>query len=208
MSNNYLPTEYQNFIHKSRYSRWLEDEGRRESWIETVTRLTNFIQIHLKKNLNVELESEDVRRIEDYIINLSVMPSMRALMTAGTALERENIAGYNCSYIPIDNPKAFDEILYILMNGTGVGFSVERENVNKLPTIPNREFEQTEDVISVADSKEGWARGFKDLISYLYTCRIPKINVSKIRPAGQRLKTFGGRASGQQPLVNLFDLVI
>ena len=208
MSNNYLPTEYQNFIHKSRYSRWLEDEGRRESWIETVTRLTTFIQIHLKKNLNVELESEDVRRIEDYIINLSVMPSMRALMTAGTALERENIAGYNCSYIPIDNPKAFDEILYILMNGTGVGFSVERENVNKLPTIPNREFEQTEDVISVADSKEGWARGFKDLISYLYTCRIPKINVSKIRPAGQRLKTFGGRASGPQPLVNLFDFVI
>ena len=158
MSNNYLPTEYQNFIHKSRYSRWLEDEGRRESWIETVTRLTTFIQIHLKKNLNVELESEDVRRIEDYIINLSVMPSMRALMTAGTALERENIAGYNCSYIPIDNPKAFDEILYILMNGTGVGFSVERENVDRLPTIPNREFEQTEDVISVADSKEGWAR--------------------------------------------------
>ena len=208
MNNNYLPTEYQNFIHKSRYSRWLEDEGRRESWIETVTRLTTFIQIHLKKNLNVELESEDVRRIEDYIINLSVMPSMRALMTAGTALERENIAGYNCSYIPIDNPKAFDEILYILMNGTGVGFSVERENVNKLPTIPNREFEQTEDVISVADSKEGWARGFKDLISYLYTCRIPKINVNKIRPAGQRLKTFGGRASGPQPLVNLFDFVI
>ena len=208
MSNNYLPTEYQNFIHKSRYSRWLEDEGRRESWIETVTRLTTFIQIHLKKNLNVELESEDVRRIEDYIINLSVMPSMRALMTAGTALERENIAGYNCSYIPIDNPKAFDEILYILMNGTGVGFSVERENVDRLPTIPNREFEQTEDVISVADSKEGWARGFKDLISYLYTCRIPKINVNKIRPAGQRLKTFGGRASGPQPLVNLFDFVI
>ena len=161
MSNNYLPTEYQNFIHKSRYSRWLEDEGRRESWIETVTRLTTFIQIHLKKNLNVELESEDVRRIEDYIINLSVMPSMRALMTAGTALERENIAGYNCSYIPIDNPKAFDEILYILMNGTGVGFSVERENVDRLPTIPNREFEQTEDVISVADSKEGWEEDLK-----------------------------------------------
>ena len=208
MNNNYLPTEYQNFIHKSRYSRWLEDEGRRESWIETVTRLTTFIQIHLKKNLNVELESEDVRRIEDYIINLSVMPSMRALMTAGSALERENIAGYNCSYIPIDNPKAFDEILYILMNGTGVGFSVERQYVNKLPTIPDREFENTDDVVAVADSKEGWARGFKDLISYLYTCRIPKINVNKIRPAGERLKTFGGRASGPQPLVNLFDFTI
>ena len=206
--NNYLPTEYQSFIHLSRYSRWLPEEGRRETWIETVSRLSNFMQIHLKKNLGVEVDSETWRKIEDYIIGLSVMPSMRALMTAGTALERENIAGYNCSYIPIDNPKAFDEILYILMNGTGVGFSVERENVNKLPTIPDREFEKTDDVVAVADSKEGWARGFKDLISYLYTNRIPKIDVNKIRPAGQRLKTFGGRASGPQPLINLFDFVI
>jgi ribonucleoside-diphosphate reductase alpha chain len=206
--NNYLPTEYQSFIHLSRYSRWLPGEGRRETWIETVSRLSNFMQIHLKKNLGVEVDSETWRKIEDYIIGLSVMPSMRALMTAGTALERENIAGYNCSYIPIDNPKAFDEILYILMNGTGVGFSVERQYVEKLPTIPDREFEKTDDVVSVADSKEGWARGFKDLISYLYTCRIPKINVSKVRPAGERLKTFGGRASGPQPLVNLFDFVI
>ena len=185
--NNYLPTEYQSFIHLSRYSRWLPDEGRRETWIETVSRLSNFMQIHLKKNLGVDVDSETWRKIEDYIIGLSVMPSMRALMTAGTALERENIAGYNCSYIPIDNPKAFDEILYILMNGTGVGFSVERQYVDKLPTIPDREFEKTDDVVSVADSKEGWARGFKDLISYLYTCRIPKINVSKVRPAGERL---------------------
>ena len=206
--NNYLPTEYQSFIHLSRYSRWLPDEGRRETWIETVSRLSNFMQIHLNKNLGVEIDSETWRKIEDYIIGLSVMPSMRALMTAGTALERENIAGYNCSYIPIDNPKAFDEILYILMNGTGVGFSVERQYVDKLPTIPDREFEKTDDVVSVADSKEGWARGFKDLISYLYTCRIPKINVSKVRPAGDRLKTFGGRASGPQPLINLFDFVI
>jgi ribonucleoside-triphosphate reductase len=206
--NNYLPTEYQSFIHLSRYSRWLPDEGRRETWIETVSRLSNFMQIHLKKNLNVEIESEMWRKIEDYIIGLSVMPSMRALMTAGTALERENIAGYNCSYIPIDNPKAFDEILYILMNGTGVGFSVERQYVDKLPTIPDREFEKTDDVVSVTDSKEGWARAFKDLISYLYTCRVPKINVSKVRPAGDRLKTFGGRASGPQPLVNLFDFTI
>ena len=208
MMNNYLPTEYQSFIHLSRYSRWLPDEGRRETWIETVSRLSNFMQIHLKKNLGVEIDSETWRKIEDYIIGLSVMPSMRALMTAGTALERENIAGYNCSYIPIDNPKAFDEILYILMNGTGVGFSVERQYADKLPTIPDREFEKTDDVVSVSDSKEGWARAFKDLISYLYTCRIPKINVSKVRPAGQRLKTFGGRASGPQPLVNLFDFVI
>ena len=208
MMNNYLPTEYQSFIHLSRYSRWLPDEGRRETWIETVSRFSNFMQIHLKKNLGVEIESETWRQIEDYIIGLSVMPSMRALMTAGTALERENVAGYNCSYIPIDNPKAFDEILYILMNGTGVGFSVERQYADKLPTIPDREFEKTDDVVSVSDSKEGWARAFKDLISYLYTCRIPKINVSKVRPAGQRLKTFGGRASGPQPLVNLFDFVI
>ena len=133
--NNYLPTEYQTFIHASRYARWLPDEGRRETWIETVTRLTNFFQIHLKKNLNIEIDSEVWRKVEDYIINLSVMPSMRALMTAGAALERENIAGYNCSYIPIDNPKAFDEVLYILMNGTGVGFSVERQYIDKLPTI-------------------------------------------------------------------------
>ena len=206
--NNYLPTEYQTFIHLSRYSRWLPEDKRRETWIETVTRLSTFFQKHLDKNLGVKVESETWRKIEDYIIGLSVMPSMRALMTAGSALERENIAGYNCSYIPIDSPKAFDEVLYILMNGTGVGFSVERNYVNNLPTIPDREFEHTEDVISVADSKEGWARAFKDLISYLYTCRIPKINVSKVRPAGERLNTFGGRASGPQPLVNLFDFTI
>ena len=208
VGNNQLPTEYQTFIHASRYARWLPEENRRESWIETVTRFTNFCQIHLKKNLGVEVESEVWRRIEDYIIGLSVMPSMRALMTAGPALERENIAGYNCSYTPIDSPRSFDEILYILMNGTGVGFSVEREGINQLPTIPDREFEYTEDVISVADSKEGWARGFRDLISYLYTNRVPKVDVNKVRPAGARLSTFGGRASGPQPLVNLIDFTI
>jgi|TARA_R110002020_G_scaffold59967_3_gene163001 ribonucleoside-triphosphate reductase len=206
--NNYLPTEYQTFIHASRYARWLPEENKRESWIETISRFSTFIQIHLKKNLGVDLESEVVRKIEDSIISLSVMPSMRALMTAGSALERENISGYNCSYLPIDSPRSFDEILYILMNGTGVGFSVEREGINQLPTIPDREFEYTEDVISVADSKEGWARAFKDLVSYLYTNRIPKVNVNKIRPAGARLNTFGGRASGPQPLVNLLDFVI
>jgi ribonucleoside-triphosphate reductase (thioredoxin) len=208
VGNNYLPTEYQTFIHASRYARWLPDDGRRETWIETVSRFSNFMQGHLDKNLGVVLDSEVWRRIEDSIIGLSVMPSMRALMTAGNALERENIAGYNCSYIPIDNPKAFDEVLYILMNGTGVGFSVERQYIDKLPTIPDREFEKTDDVVSVNDSKEGWARAFKDLVSYLYTCRIPKINISKVRPAGARLKTFGGRASGPQPLVNLFDFTI
>ena len=205
-----LPTEYQNFIYLSRYSRWLEEEGRRETWDETVNRLITFFKVHIEKNLGVkdQLDTKDWTMIRNAILNLEVMPSMRSLMTAGPALERENIAGYNCSYIPVDNPKSFDEILYILMNGTGVGFSVERQYVNQLPTIPDVEFEKTDDVISVADSKEGWARAFKDLVSYLYSNRIPKVDVSKVRPAGSRLKTFGGRASGPQPLVDLFDFTI
>ena len=206
--SNFLPTEYQSFIHMSRYSRWKPEEGRRETWSETVQRLINFFADHVDRNIGVKFENSTWDRLEDAILNTSVMPSMRALMTAGEALRRENIAGYNCSYVPIDSPRSFDEVLYILMNGTGVGFSVERQYVDKLPTIPDREFEHTEDVISVADSKEGWARAFRDLISYLYTNRIPKINVNRIRPAGQRLKTFGGRASGPQPLVNLFDFTI
>ncbi len=205
-----LPTEYQSFIYLSRYSRWLEEEGRRETWDETVNRLIVFFRNHVENNLGVkdQLDDKDWNMIRNSILSLEVMPSMRSLMTAGPALERENIAGYNCSYIPVDHPKSFDEILYILMNGTGVGFSVERQYINELPTIPDIEFERTDDVISIADSKEGWARAFKDLISYLYTNRIPKIDVSKIRPAGSRLKTFGGRASGPQPLVDLFDFTI
>ena len=205
-----LPTEYQSFIYLSRYSRWLEEEGRRETWDETVDRLIVFFRNHVENNLGVkdQLDDKDWNMIRNSILSLEVMPSMRSLMTAGPALERENIAGYNCSYIPVDSPKSFDEILYILMNGTGVGFSVERQYINDLPTIPDIEFEKTDDVISIADSKEGWARALKDLISYLYTNRIPKIDVSKIRPAGSRLKTFGGRASGPQPLVDLFDFTI
>jgi len=206
--SNFLPTEYQSFIHMSRYSRWKPEEGRRETWTETVERLINFFADHVDRNLGVKFENSTWDRLENAILTTSVMPSMRAMMTAGEALRRENIAGYNCSYIPIDSPRSFDEVLYILMNGTGVGFSVERQYVDKLPTIPDREFEHTEDVISVADSKEGWARAFRDLISFLYTNRIPKVNVSKIRSTGQRLKTFGGRASGPQPLVNLFDFTI
>jgi len=205
-----LPTEYQSFIYLSRYSRWLEEEGRRETWDETVNRLIVFFRNHVENNLGVkdQLDDKDWNMIRNSILSLEVMPSMRSLMAAGPALERENIAGYNCSYIPVDNPKSFDEILYILMNGTGVGFSVERQYINELPTIPDIEFERTDDVISIADSKEGWARAFKDLMSYLYTNRIPKIDVSKVRPAGSRLKTFGGRASGPQPLVDLFDFTI
>jgi ribonucleoside-diphosphate reductase alpha chain len=203
LGGNYLPTEYQAFIHMSRYSRWLEKEGRRESWGETVDRLVSFFHQRVDG-----VDEKSWKDMEEAILSLEVMPSMRALMTAGKALERENVAGYNCSYIPIDNPKAFDEVLYILMNGTGVGFSVERQYIDRLPTVPDVEFEHTEDVISVVDSKEGWAKAFRDLVSYLYTGRVPKINVSKVRQAGARLRTFGGRASGPQPLVNLFDFTI
>ena len=208
MGSNYLPTEYQSFIHMSRYSRWLEEEGRREIWSETVGRLISYFKNHMSTNYKGVIKNKEWDEIEEAILSLQVMPSMRALMTAGGALDRENIAGYNCSYIPIDSPRAFDEVLYILMNGTGVGFSVERQYADKLPTIPDQEFENTDDVVSVADSKEGWARAFRDLISYLYTGRIPKVSVTKVRPAGARLKTFGGRASGPQPLVDLFDFTI
>ena len=206
-----LPTEYQTFIHLSRYSRWMDEENRRETWEETVTRLINYFKYHVETKLEVTLNSKDEnvwKEIYNGIINLEVMPSMRALMSAGPALERENIAGYNCSYITIDSPRSFDEVLYILMNGTGVGFSVERQYINNLPTIPDINFEETEDVISVADSKEGWARAFKDLISYLYSGRIPQINYDKVRPAGSRLKIFGGRASGPEPLSDLFQFTI
>jgi len=201
-----LPTDYQKFIHKSRYARWIDEESRRETWDETVSRFFNFMVDHVKYSTDVDLSKNDtIKQVKQAILQLQVMPSMRSLMTAGPALKRENIAGYNCSYIPIDNPKSFDEILYILMNGTGVGFSVERQYINNLPTIPDQPFEDTEDVISVADSKEGWARSFKDLIGYLYSNRVPKLDFSKIRPAGERLKTFGGRASGPQPLQDLFE---
>ena len=200
--------DYQRFIALSRYARWIEEENRRETWEETVSRLITYFSYHVATNLEVKLDDDIWKKLKQNIVSLNIMPSMRSMMTAGPALSRENIAGYNCSYIPIDNPKAFDEVLYILMNGTGVGFSVERQYINSLPTVPDREFEYTEDVICVADSKEGWARAFRDLISYLYTCRVPKINISKVRAAGERLKTFGGRASGPQPLVDLFDFTV
>ena len=208
MGSNYLPTEYQSFIHMSRYSRWIEEEGRRETWGETVGRLVSFFKAHIDTNYEGGVTDEEWNEIEESILSLEVMPSMRALMTAGKALDREHVSGYNCSYIPIDSPRAFDEVLYILMNGTGVGFSVERQYADKLPTVPDVEFEYIDSVVSVTDSKDGWARGFRDLIAYLYTGRVPKINVSKVRPAGERLKTFGGRASGPQPLVDLFDFTI
>ena len=203
-----LPTDYQNFIHLSRYSRWIDQKERRETWKETINRYLSFMSDHLKENYNYTIRDDMYSEIETSMLNLEVLGSMRALMTAGPALKRENIAGYNCSYLPVDSPRSFDECLYILMNGTGVGFSVERQYVSKLPTIPDIDFESSDDLISVADSKEGWARGLRDLISFLYTNRIPKIDTSKIRPAGARLKTFGGRASGPEPLIDLFDFTI
>jgi ribonucleoside-diphosphate reductase alpha chain len=205
--NNYGMDVYQQFIFKSRYSKWIEEENRREEWPETVARYFNFFSGHLAKNHNYSLTDELRSEIEEAILNLEVMPSMRALMTAGPALERDNIAGYNCSFLPIDRTTAFDEILYILMNGTGVGFSVERQFVSKLPEIAD-EFFPTDTTIVVADSKLGWAKALKELIHLLYGGQIPKWDTSKLRPAGARLKTFGGRSSGPAPLEDLFRFAV
>jgi ribonucleoside-diphosphate reductase alpha chain len=201
MISNSLPTDYQTFIATSRYARWLEDEGRRETWPETVTRfMENIVQPHLD-------DSKMYTKIEEAILTLQVMPSMRALMTAGQAADRDNTCVYNCSYLPVDHPRAFDEAMFILLCGTGVGFSVERQAIQKLPTVPRELFENG-DTIVVGDSKEGWARGLRKLISLLYVGDIPKWDLSKIRPAGARLKTFGGRASGPEPLNDLFNFVV
>ena len=207
MTNNYLPTEYQQFIHTSRYARFIDDEKRRESWPETVTRYVDFVADNLDNNFKYKLNSKIKSELTNSILSLQVMPSMRALMTAGPALDRDHTAGYNCSYIPIDHVRSFDEVMYILLCGTGVGFSVERSNIEKLPTIAE-EFEESDTIIVVQDSKAGWARSFRELIAMLYSGQIPKIDVSRVRPAGSRLKTFGGRASGPQPLINLFEFTI
>ena len=207
MPNNYLPTTYQEFIHLSRYSRWLPEEERRETWDETVARYFDFFTEHLKDTANFTLTKELRNELEQAVLGLRVMPSMRCIMTAGEALKRENIAGYNCSYVAVDRPQAFDEILYILMNGTGVGFSVERQYVSQLPTIAD-EFFETETTITVADSKLGWAKALKELIGMLYIGQIPRWDLSKIRPAGAPLKTFGGRASGPEPLESLLNFTV
>ena len=200
---NTLPNDYQNFIALSRYARWLPDKKRRETWKETVARYFDFMEVHLKENTNQELIPKTRKILEDAVCNLEVMPSMRALMTAGKALADNNIAGYNCAYLSVDHPKAFDEALYVLMHGTGVGFSVERQFVNKLPEVPE-EMVDVDDVIVVQDSKEGWQSAFRKLITYLYDGEMPKWDFSKIRPKGARLSTFGGRASGPEPLLDLF----
>ena len=204
MLNGKLPTKYQEFIHLSRYSRWLPKEGRRETWRETVTRYFDFFQEHLKQSCKYSLDKSLREELEDAVIHLKIMPSMRCLMTAGEALKRENIAGYNCSYVAVDRPQAFDEILYVLMNGTGVGFSVERQFVSNLPTVAD-EFHPSDTTIVVQDSKMGWAKAFKELVAMLYHGQIPKWDLSKVRPAGAPLKTFGGRASGPEPLQRLFE---
>ena len=204
MLNGKLPTKYQEFIHLSRYSRWLPKKGRRETWRETVTRYFDFFQEHLKQSCKYSLDKSLREELEDAVIHLKIMPSMRCLMTAGEALKRENIAGYNCSYVAVDRPQAFDEILYVLMNGTGVGFSVERQFVGNLPTVAE-EFHPSDTTIVVQDSKMGWAKAFKELVAMLYHGQIPKWDLSKVRPAGAPLKTFGGRASGPEPLRRLFE---
>ncbi len=204
---NYLPTDYQNFIALSRYARWKDDEQRRETWSETVDRYFDYMEKHLLKKHGYTLTKALREKLNDSILSLGTMPSMRALMTAGVALDRCHVAGYNCSYIPVDSPRSFDECMYILMCGTGVGFSVERENVDKLPTV-NEHFEKSTTVITVADSRPGWARALRELIAMLYVGQIPSLDVSQVRPAGARLKTFGGRASGPQPLIDLYNFCI
>ena len=199
----HLPTPYQEFIHLSRYSRWLENENRRETWEETVNRYFKFFDRHLKENTKCKLDKEIREELRQAVLNLEIMPSMRALMTAGEALERDNTAGYNCSYVAVNRVRSFDEILYILMCGTGVGFSVERQYTDKLPTIAEQ-FTESDTTVVVQDSKAGWAKAFKEVISLLIGGQVPKWDTSKVRPHGARLKVFGGRASGPRPLEDLF----
>ena len=197
-----LPSDYQKYIHLSRYSRWKESEGRRETWAETVNRLITFWEERFPQYTDYLRAT-----VEPSILNLEVMPSMRTLMTAGEALRRDEVAGYNCSFAAIDNPKVFDEILYVLMCGTGVGFSVEEAYVKQLPEVPD-ELYKSDTVIKVPDSKIGWATAYRELISLLYAGKLPSWDLSKVRPAGARLKTFGGRASGPGPLDDLFKFTV
>lgn len=200
-----LPTPYQQYIYVSRYARYIWEEKRRETWTETVDRYIAFFKKQTKNKIKASDPIWD--ELRDAIGNLEVMPSMRALMTAGDALERDNVAGYNCAYVAIDNTRSFDEILYILMCGTGVGFSVEQKYVDQLPVVAE-DFHDTDTTIIVADSKLGWAKGFKELVHLLYGGQVPKYDMSKIRASGEPLKTFGGRASGPEPLEQLFKFTI
>jgi len=205
--SKYELTPYNTFIAKSRYSRYLDDKGRREHWNETVARYFDFMTKNLKEKNGYTLTPELRAELQEAVTSLDVVPSMRAVMTAGAALERQNVAAFNCSYLPIDDPKAFDEAMYILLCGTGVGFSVEQKYVKQLPEVPEQLFD-SQTTISVSDSKEGWAKSLRQLLALLYSGEIPKFDLSKVRPAGARLKTFGGRASGAKPLEDLFKFTI
>lgn len=198
---------YQQMIYKSRYARFLEDKKRREHWHETVDRYVGFMTGQIEKNKGVKISEADAEKIITAIRDLQVMPSMRAMMTAGKAAERDNTCCFNCAYIAVDHPHSFDEAMHILMCGTGVGFSVERQEINKLPEIPEKLFE-SDTTITIKDSKEGWSKGLRQLITLLYAGEVPKWDVSKVRPAGARLKVFGGRASGPFPLVEMFEFVV
>ena len=202
-----IENPYENFIALSRYARWIPEENRRETWGETVDRYFGFMLNHLEKNHNYTPDKKLIEDLKNAVYDRSVMPSMRAVMTAGAALDRDHVAGYNCSFVPVDNPRSFDETMYILMCGTGVGFSVEYKYVNKLPAVPES-FEKSTTVIVVEDSKTGWAKSYRELLAMLWAGQVPSIDVSKLRPAGARLKTMGGRSSGPQPLINLFDFTI
>ena len=198
---------YRSFISKSRYSRWIESENRRETWEETVDRYVAGMKKKVDEQYNGVINKKTWNKIRTAILNHEVMPSMRGLMTAGPALERNELSIFNCSFLTISAPEAFSELLYILMHGVGAGFSVESKFVSQLPTVPE-DFESVSDVLVVEDSKEGWAVSYKELINYLYAGKVPAIDITRVRPAGARLKTFGGRASGPQPLVDLFDFTI
>jgi len=205
--SNTIENPYENFIALSRYARWLESDNRRETWGETVNRYFNFMVNQLEKNHGYKPDPKLVAELRDAVFNRNVMPSMRSVMTAGVALERENVSGYNCAFMPVDNARSFDEAMYILMCGTGVGFSVEYKYINKLPALPET-LEKSSTVVIVGDSKEGWAKAYRELLGLLWAGQIPQIDVSKVRPSGARLKTMGGRSSGPQPLINLFDFTI
>jgi len=202
-----IENPYENFIALSRYARWMPEENRRETWGETVDRYFTFMLGHLEKEHSYIPDKKIVEEIKSAVFNRNVMPSMRSVMTAGAALDRDHVAGYNCSFVPVDSPRSFDETMYILMCGTGVGFSVEYKYVNKLPAVPDT-LEKSNTVIMVEDSKNGWAKAYRELLALLWSGQIPAIDVSKLRPSGARLKTMGGRSSGPQPLVNLFDFTI
>lgn len=205
--NGSISDPYRNFIHISRYARWIEEKNRRETWVETVDRYIDFMKNHLIENYNYDKNNIIFSQIKEAVVSHKIMPSMRALMTAGPALERDHIAAYNCSFIAVDSPRSFDEAMYILMNGTGVGFSVEQKYIDQLPTVSEQMF-PTATTIIVEDSKLGWAKSYKELIALLYQGQIPNWDMSKVRPAGSRLKTFGGRASGPEPLHSLFQFTV